>query len=440
MPALQVVHPPGYREERAYAARVLLRDFLGLEAEVVEGPVEDWELRAGEAGLTVADVLFRTPQADWLTPRALPATPLERWEGSPLGGMPVLYGRPPYLEEGRLGLDVFGGAFLLLTRYEEAVLPERDAHERFPAQASLAVREGFLERPLVNEYAEVLWWALERAFPGLERRRPSFRLVPSHDVDWPRVPRHGLLRHGLLRRALGETTRRGPEALRLLGAVAGRDPFDTFDALMEASERRGVRAAFYFIAGHGVPADGDYSLDDPWIRALLRRIHGRGHEIGLHASYLTFRDPERLRAELDALRGACEEEDIAQEAFGGRQHFLRWEPATWTAWEEAGLAYDSTLTFSARPGFRCGACTEYAAFDLQGRRELRLRERPLVLMDTPTLDGVDLADEELEVLIGDLRDQCRRFGGDFTVLWHNNWLVTRRQRRLLETALGPADT
>ena len=26
--------------------------------------------------------------------------------------------------------------------------------------------------------------------------------------------------------------------------------------------------------------------------------------------------------------------------------------------------------------------------------------------------------------------------GDFTVLWHNDWLVTARQRRLLRLALG----
>jgi len=40
----------------------------------------------------------------------------------------------------------------MLTRYEEVVKSVKDEHERFPARASLAYREGFLMRPIVNEY------------------------------------------------------------------------------------------------------------------------------------------------------------------------------------------------------------------------------------------------------------------------------------------------
>jgi hypothetical protein len=57
-------------------------------------------------------------------------------------------------------------------------------------------------------------------------------------------------------------------------------------------------------------------------------------------------------------------------------------------------------------------------------------------MDTPTLDRLALPDEALVALIGRLREECRAVAGDFTVLWHNNWLVTRRQRALFEAALG----
>jgi uncharacterized protein DUF7033 len=391
MPVVHVVHPPGYPAERAYAARVLLGEFLGLEVEVTEGAVDAWELRCAEGSFTVPDVLFRTPAGDWLTPASLPAN------GD-------LYGD-----------DVFGNAFFLLTRYEEAVLPDRDEHGRFPAEASILVREGLIEHPLVNDYAEGLWRQLHQIAPRLERRLRAFRVVPSHDVDYPYSTlrqRLSAVRHSQLRAALP------------------RDPFDTFDLLMDESERRGLRAAFYFIS-----EDAPYSLDEPRIRKLLRRIHLRGHEIGFHASYLAFQDPARTRREFERLVEACGAEGITQDHWGGRHHFLRWEPATWRAWEEAGLAYDSTLTFTNRPGFRTGACVEYPVFDLRARRGLRLRERPLVLMDAPTLDRLGLPEPELVDLIGALREQCRRFKGDFTVLWHNNWLVTDRQRRLLGAAL-----
>ena len=35
----------------------------------------------------------------------------------------------------RLPIDIFGAAFFMLSRYEEAVLPDRNHHERFTATA-----------------------------------------------------------------------------------------------------------------------------------------------------------------------------------------------------------------------------------------------------------------------------------------------------------------
>ena len=387
--AVQVVHPPGYAPERAYAARVLLGELLGLEHTVEEGPVSAWELHCDGGTVTIPDVLFQTPPGDWLTPATLPAGP------------------------GLYGDDLFGTAFFLLTRYEELALADRDEHDRFPAEAT----RSDLDRAQVDDCAEALLQALRTVAPRLEPRRRPFRVVPSHDVDYPRLTPHlrlSFLRHGNL------------------WAARPTDPFDTFDRLMDASERRGLRAAFYFLADAA-----PYSLEERGIRALLEKIHVRGHEIGLHGSYATFRDPAKLKAELELLVRVCAEEGIEQDEWGGRQHFLRWEcPTTWQAYEEAGLAYDTTLGYSARPGFRTGTCHEYPVYDLRARRELRLRERPLVLMDTPTLDRLELPDGELERLIGRLRDECRRVHGDFTVLWHNNWLVTSRQRRLFDSALG----
>jgi hypothetical protein len=392
MTAVQVVHPPGYPAERAYAARVLLGELVGVDVETAEGRVDAWEIHCNGDTARLPDVLFRTPESEWLTPASLPR------DGS-------LYGD-----------DLFGNAFFLLTRYEEVVLPDRDEHGRFPAEASILVREGLLERPLVDEYAETLGRALTALAPRLERRRRRFRVVPSHDVDHPAATAR--MRLSALKRG------------RWRGALP-HDPFDSFDLLMDASERRGLRAAFYVI-----PDGENYSLDDPDVRELLRRIHRRGHELGFHPGYGTFRDPEALRTQFERLVAVCDQVGIRQESWGGRQHFLQWEPATWALWDAVGLEYDSTLTFSARPGFRTGSCHEYPVFDLHARRELRLRERPLVLMDTPTLDRVGLPEPELVLLIDRLREECRRVAGDFTVLWHNHWLVTGRQRRLLQTALG----
>ena len=45
---------------------------------------------------------------------------------------------------------------ILLSRWEETVLTGRDAHGRLPFSDSVAHRQGFLDRPLVDEYALIL--------------------------------------------------------------------------------------------------------------------------------------------------------------------------------------------------------------------------------------------------------------------------------------------
>jgi hypothetical protein len=461
---LLVRHPTSHAVERAYVLDVVLREFMGLEWEARVEERADVQITVPElsdgARLTVADGLFGTPGSLWLTRESLPDRPLARWalKEAPIvpklvePDLPILYGKR--LAEGsfynearggiRLGLDIFGGIFFQLTRYEEIAQAGRDEHDRFPASASLAHAEGFLTRPLANEYMEVLWTAMERLWPRLERRRRMFKECPSHDVDWPvhaavSVPK-------MAKAAIGDLVRRRDLGLALarLRAMHARrrddpaaDPYNTFDLIMDLSERSGLRSAFYFMAGVTNPGfDGTYSLDDPWIGQLIQHIHERGHEVGLHPSYETFRDPGAICAERDKLMRVCERLGVEQAEWGGRQHFLRWEnPTTWRGWEQAGLAYDSSLGFSHDPGFRCGVCFEYPVFDLLARRRLRLRERPLVVMEMSLVDRPVTSEQAALETIGRLRERCRMFGGDFTLLWHNSRLASRLQQQLYAAAL-----
>jgi hypothetical protein len=464
-PVLLVRHPPGYELERRYVTEVILTEFLGLEILIQTEERDDIVITLADGSapttLSLADVLFTTPRADWLTERALPATPLRRLDHSKTAlapqpfddPIPVLYGR---LDPGgalveldetgiRLGVDVFGGAFLLLTRYEELAVDLRDEHGRFPAAASLAERAGFLGRPLVNEYVELLWSALVQLWPRLLRRPRQFSILVSHDVDFPSVR---AVRAQALELAARELRReRAPVvAIRRLLAGARRggdggerpDLYNTFDFIMRLSEDRGLRSAFYFTPSNTAgPLDGDYSLEDDDVRRLLRTIHQQGHEIGFHPGYATFDDAEQIRRDFERLRGACSELGIDQGRWGGRQHYLRWQnPTTWQNWEEAGLDYDSTLSFAERPGFRCGTCYEYPVFNLLTRERLRLRERPLIVMDASLLSYARLTPERALDEIEVLKDRCRRVQGQFTLLWHNDRLLSRRARRAYARAIS----
>jgi hypothetical protein len=457
---LVVEHPPGREAERAYAIGVVLREFLGLDYVATPGERADVRISRADGtpgALRVSDVLFAVDERDWLQAKSLPSPPLPQLDMAGLrvdprltaSSLPVLFGAAPagdgewltrHPEGLSLAVDVFGSALFMLARYEELVVTERDPHGRFPAAASIGAREGFLERPIVDEYVELLWSALKALWPRLERPRREFRLLPSHDVDWPREPHRRPA--AFMRTLAGDLLRRRDPLLALdrARAVRGdaRDLYDTFGFLMDQSEAAGVRSAFYFQAGStNSNLDGGYELEDPWLSTLIGRIHERGHEVGLHPTYETFKSAAAIGQEFGALRQACARIGVEQSRWGGRQHFLRWEnPVTWRAWEEAGLDYDSTLGFAEQAGFRAGTCREYPTFDLLGRRALSLRERPLVVMEASLFDYARLSRDDARATVERLRERCQLLSGDFTLLWHNSRLQSQRDRRLYRSLVG----
>jgi hypothetical protein len=424
--------PATYEPERRYILDVMLTDFLGLDWQLRLGRRSDVELSVDGAARRVVlpDVLFGIDAADWLTPRALPAAPVP-WTDA----LPMLYGGagPLVSDDGadvRVSADVCGGAFFMLSRYEELVVGTRDSYGRFPASASIAQREGFVGLPVVDAYVELLWSALLRAWPGLERRPRAYTLALTHDVDRP-LASLGRPVPALVRQAAADVlVRRDPrllaQRLRSWGSIRRgdyrQDPYNTFDFLMDVSERHGLAGAFYFLTD-------SYPLEHPWIGSLMRRIHERGHELGYHAGTGTYRDAQRTAQEFGRLWSAASGAGVAQGRWGGRQHYLQWEnPATWCNWERAGLDYDSTVAFADRIGFRAGTCHEFRPFDLRERRPLRLSERPLHVMDATLFQYMGLSRAAAAEAVLDVARQCRRYAGTLTLLWHNSSLPRAADR------------
>lgn len=459
---LLVSIPKSFASERRYAVELVLTHCLGLKYRLTGEDCDDVRLRmegdASQRAVVVRDIFFRSSADSWLEPASLPRLPLARWRVSrdfpevklvDADRLPVLFGEEilpgTYAatsgETLELGLDIFGGAFFAVTRYEEATLPDQDAHLRFPSHAAVAARDGFLDRPIANEYAAVLLAALLRVWPRLQARRNGYRLALSHDVDTPTsLPRTSArLAATAVRDAL--VWQEPGLALRRVGAARrpddfDRDPCNTFKLIMDTSEHHGVRSTFFFLTEASAgPYGSPYDVSTLPIRRLLRRIHERGHEIGLHGSYDSYDDVEMLGREFKSLVDTCDAEGIGQEHWGLRQHYLRWaNPRSWQNAAEVGLAYDSTLSFAHEPGFRAGICTRYPVFNLRTSQRLELYERPLIAMEGSLLDkhylglSPDAAFERVTRLV----DACRAVDGEFVLLWHNNRLIRRREAALYQ--------
>jgi hypothetical protein len=425
-------------------------------------------VRGSRGSLHLPDIFFsqfeRMPSM-WLSHTALPEFPLRQWDTRELRqgitltnpSVPVLFGEHTRLlraEDGASGkrihlpIDIVGSVFLMLSRYEEAVLPERDHHQRFPSSASLAYRSGFLDRPIVDEYLEILWTAMEQIW-GLSRPSRRARTLVSCDVDHPFAFARSLT--GIGRHVIRDLVKRqSPKRAvhSLVGGLSSRwgsqshDPYHIgVTYIMDTNERAGRSVAFNFIPEvTNSRFDKSEPIDHPSVRALLREVHNRGHEIGVHPGYNTFRQPDAMARSILTLRRVLEEESIAQTELGGRQHYLRWEtPTTAQLLDQNGLLYDSTLCFADRPGFRCGTCREFVLFDLRHRCQLRLRERPLIVMESSIIShvymGLGYSTEALSLMLR-YREICLRFNGDFTLLWHNSHFSRPEDFLLYESLMG----
>lgn len=354
----------------------------------------------------------------------------------------VIFGRQDIIpEEGQvtIGADLIASSFFMLTRYEELINNIKDQHNRFPATESVAYKHNFLLRPVVNEYAQLLI----NVFHHLGFICPNhkeYRLHITHDVDFTLEHRNFYKSLKVALRRL-KRTKSLPQFSKSLSEILyakvnkAKDPYNTFDFLMDYSEHVGLQSCFFFMAGGlSDKYDNQYQIKDNFTKKIISNIKARGHRIGFHPSYCTYNKPGLFLKEKDML-----EEVVNEKIFFGRQHYLRFDPSiTWAMWDSCAMEWDSTLAYADQLGFRSGICSEFPVFDLKHRKKLKLREKPLTLMEKTLISkeymGIDTL-EEAVLFAKRLADTVKKYKGDFVLLWHNQQLKTKEQRELYQSVL-----
>lgn len=364
-------------------------------------------------------------------------------------GEPVLS-----VSEGRavIHYDLLASAFYFLSGWQEHVYMRRYAALRYPWRESLQHHLDITGVPVVNYYFDILRHAVEQAcsirlVPGTVHGGHAFTICLTHDID--------ALHSGWTYDTAYCLRRRRPRALArvLFHRLRGRDTWDNLDAILAMEKEREAVSSFYFIArygrvyqndafdrftdrepplrdGHGPGADfffreapapgysrmqrnADYRMRDRDLREGMERLHRGGAEIGIHGSFGSHVDLERLWGEVQRFPAPVR---------GGRFHFLNFDHSrTLDILEELGFHYDSTLGFAEQPGFRNGTAYPFFPWNFREERPYRVLEIPLVLMDTTLRSYTGTPKDEIPARIDALMAETRRFGGCLTVLWHNSF-------------------
>ncbi|MFW3344168.1 polysaccharide deacetylase family protein [Aliarcobacter butzleri] len=419
---IQITIPNNNIAERKYILDIIFDEFLGLDFKVLESDdCQDWIIELeNKKVLTIKDTFFSK------FPNDLEYLKLENI--------------PARIEE----LDLFAASFFMLTRWEEYVSKARDSHDRFPATESLAFKQGFLDRPIINEYVEELKKMLLELDSNLKFKIQNSKTYISCDVDQPydcTVENiQNLIRVGagdiLKRKSIKEFAKRVRRYIFNKLENYKYDENYTFDWYMDVCEKAGVKAAFYFIPTSIEKQNGCYELKDKKIQNLLKYINSRGHEVGVHGSYQTYQDKEKAKLQKNMLDDTLSSLGISQKVVGNRQHYLRWDSSiTPEVLEHAGFKYDTTGSYADRPGFRYGVCYEFSMFDILNRKKLAIKQRPLVVMECTIIDnmymGLGYSEEALQVM-KELKQKCFKYNGNFSLLWHNSHFKTREDKKMFE--------
>lgn len=417
-------------QERLYILDVMLSDFLGIEFEVkIKEDVFNWVIKVeNDKIFEIKDDFFSKNIDDlsYINYNNLPKNVSYTQNRFIVqDNIPVVYGTDKLEIENNsvfLGLDIFASSFFMLTRWEEYVNKARDNHNRFSAKNSIALKNNFLHRPVVNEYVEMLWNILQYLGYQGKRKERTFEFITTHDVDEPLRYKNFIAR---VKGGISELIKKKSVKASLnvftnyLQTLSGKakDPYDTFDWLMDVSDKVGVKSYFFFMGKGQTKHDNRYKSNDKFIANLVKKIKKRKHFIGIHPTYNAYNNYEQFKSEKEEL-----EKNLGVNLKYGREHFLRFEvPNTWQVWEDNNMEWDSTLSYADKEGFRCGVCYEYNVFNFLTRKKLNLKEKPLTIMEATLVNyQSQLSVDEMRNKIFNLIKTVKSYNGLFVFLWHNS--------------------
>lgn len=316
-----------------------------------------------------------------------------------------------------LPFDLPALAFYLISRYEEYLPFEPDAHGRFEAAQSLAHQHNFLRQPLVNEWALQLCDLLQHYFPNLDISKPDYHFAPTYDLDLAWAYRHrnwlrtwGAYALDLLKGDI-QTLQRRWRVQREQEA----DPFFTFDFLNELHQRFGLQPGIFILLGDYGKFDKNINPNHPAFRQLIHQLQ-QHYQLGIHPSYASNKNPAQLQREVQRLETLTEAPVVRS-----RQHFLKLRfPHTYQQLLNLNIPADYSLGYASDIGFRASIANPFPWYDLSKEQMTPLLLHPFQVMDVTLKDYLKLKPNEALAAVDSMLEKIRAVGGTFCTLWHNS--------------------
>ena len=315
--------------------------------------------------------------------------------------------------------DPFAASFFMISRYEEYLPHIKDIHGRFEAKESLAFKNNFLEKPIVDIWTNLIKKELEKKYPKLFFPKKKFQFISSIDVDSAYLYKE----KGIIRTIFGSISdlilfnyHNLSKRFKVLFGFES-DPFDTFNKILATSKKYNIHTIFFFLLGDYNKYDKSISFSSKIFQSLIKSVNDHVL-VGIHPSVRSLSKKKLLKIEIERLQKI-----IHKNILNSRQHYIKLDmPNMYKNLLNSSIKNDYSMGFASMPGFRSGTCNSYFFYDLDLELETDLKIHPFIVMDVTLKNYLNLDPKDAISKIYNLINEVKYVNGTFTSVWHNQSL------------------
>lgn len=415
-----LIYSPQSTNRLVYIFDLLLTDLLGLTYKLTHDPAEFIQTDVPKFSYSKEPIGYELffGAANLLWEITIVPQPIAIVEHQNMGGFyPVL---PPSV----LPFDALASAFYMVSRYLEYLPSKLDNHGRFRGSQSHIVKAGYVEKPLVNMYAQEIKKKLAEKFPQLEFKTGKFKYIPTFDIDIAYSYSYkGWKRNlgGMAKAFLVSDFSAIKERILVL-LSRKKDPFDSYDYILEQCKKNDLHPLFFILLGDPSRFDKNIDPEHPAFRDLIKRLADAA-KMGIHLSYKSHTDPKIGRKEIERL-----EEIIDEIVTINRYHYLRFElPISYQSLIKQGITDDYSMGYGPHAGFRAGICTPFYFFNLRTNERTELKIHPIAFMDTTFTHYYRYNNREAMRTLRNIMKNVHEVNGTLYGLWHNSSFCEQKE-------------
>ena len=412
-----------FAPEKEYVFNFIFKDVLGINIVLIKEDRNDYliELPNGNI-ITSTDDFFKHASDDYIKAENIPHD-VKMLNFGEVAELPIIFGSGQIFindNDIKCGFDIIGSVFFMLSRWEEVAITEKDEHGRFPEKLSLAVKNNFIDRPIVNEYILLLRSFIEELDSSVVMKENEGKITLTSDIDnFKKYSNFNIFKKltgDLVKRHSPEMFYRNFREFCMKFLLNTKDPYDTFEELFDLAELTTERPIFFIPIADKGQFDSGWFSDRKIFAKTAEFILNNGGEIGLHYGYDSLGSVEKITAEKKLL-----EKSLSVKVDSCRAHFLRFNvEQSFDDFESSGITKDYSLGYSKYAGFRCGTSYPFKAWNFKTRKPYDVEVHPLIVMDATLNSHQEMSKLEITAVVKKYKNLIENFGGNLILLLHNS--------------------